>query len=330
MKICVIGLGSMGKRRIRDLLALGIETVVGVDINPERTSEVKRLFGIETHTNAEQVLGDRQCDAVVISTPPDLHAVYGQLAVEYGKPFFMEANVVAEGLPELAQLSRKAQVLAAPSCTMRFHPSVKTLKHQVERISPANIAAFSYVSGQYLPDWHPWEDYRRFYVAKRETGACREIVPFELNWLTWLFGAVTAVQAIKTKRTQLEIDIDDIYVLGLTFSSGVVGSLEVNVISRIPERSFRAISEEWHLIWNWMDQEVKIYNAQTATWQVYPESVGFKKYNLESMYYDEMQAFVEAVRGERNWPFSLEAELQLLDTLLQADRCAEATRLSNS
>lgn len=319
MNICVIGLGSMGKRRIRDLLALGIEKIVGIDLNPERCSETNRLFGIETLFDAENTVFD-DYDAVVISTPPDMHAVYGKLAANAGKPFFMEANVVQNGLPELASLCKSQKILAAPSCTMRFHPSIKLLKQLMEQISPQAIAAFSYVSGQYLPDWHPYEDYRCFYAAKRETGACREIVPFELNWLTWLFGEVTEVNAIKAKRTKLQVDIDDIYILTLAFSSGVVGSLEVNVISRIPERYFRAIGEGVHIIWNWMDQEVKVYNAATESWKIHPETTGFKKYDLEDMYYDEMQAFVKAVAGQGEYGYTLREELKILQTVYRANQ----------
>src|SRR5436190_1017169 len=70
--------------------------------------------------------------------------------------------------------------------------------------------AFTHHVGQYLPDWHPWEDYRTFYVSRRATGAAREIVLFELNWLSSLFGPVTAVTGMKAKLSSLEADIDDI------------------------------------------------------------------------------------------------------------------------
>jgi predicted dehydrogenase len=312
----------MGKRRIRDLLALGIQQVVGVDLNPERRAETNRLFGIETRANAESALSAVKCDAVVISTPPDLHTIYGEVSVKAGIPFFMEANVVQTGLAELAELCKTHRILAAPSCSMRFHPSVKVIKQFVEQVTPQEIAAFSYVSGQYLPDWHPWEDYRQFYVANKETGACREIVPFELNWLTWLFGDVITINTVKAKRTRIEVDIEDIYLLSLTFQTGVVGSLEVNVISRIPERAFRAIGEKHYLIWNWMDQQVQIYDAVADSWRINREAPGFKNYNLETMYFDEMQNFVKAVRGECEYGFSIEEELKILDTLSRAERTA--------
>jgi predicted dehydrogenase len=325
MKICVIGLGSMGKRRIRHLLALGVATVVGVDVNPERRAEAVRVFDIDVSADAGEAIAAMDYDAVVISTPPDLHAVHGNLAAHAGKPFFMEANVVREGLPELAAFCKTRRIMAASSCSMRFHPSVKLLKRVVDQVSPRQIAAFSYVCGQYLPDWHPYEDYRRFYVARRETGACREIVPFELTWLNWLFGEVTAVCGVKAKRTGLEIDGDDIYMLNLTFDSGVVGSLEVNVISRIPERHFRAIGERLHIIWNWADQEVKVYDATAEAWKIYSETSGFAKFNLEDIYYEEMKTFIQAVRGETEYGYGLAEELKILETLYRAEQMTGET-----
>lgn len=323
MNICVIGLGSMGKRRIRDLSAIGIDKIVGVDTNPERCMEANRIFGIEVFSDAREAISCIDCNAVVISTSPEAHPVYGRFAADAGIPFFMEANVTQEGLPELVTVCKNQGILAAPSCTMRFHPSVQLLKKVIEQISPQEVASFSYVCGQYLPDWHPYEDYRRFYVANKDTGACREIVPFELIWLTWIFGQVTDVFAVKAKRTRLDVNIDDIYLLTMIFSTGVIGSLEVNIISRIPERHFRAIGEGYHIIWNWDDQKVKVYDGTEKSWKVYPETPGFKKYNLELMYFDEMKAFIQAVKGEKKYGYELEEELKTLQILYRAERMAE-------
>ena len=44
--------------------------------------------------------------------------------------------------------------------------------------------------GHFLPNWHPWEDYRKFYASKKETGAAREVVPFELIWIIALFSKI--------------------------------------------------------------------------------------------------------------------------------------------
>ena len=47
MKVLVIGLGSMGKRRIRNLQALGVRDIIGFDQNKKIAVEAKKLYGIK-------------------------------------------------------------------------------------------------------------------------------------------------------------------------------------------------------------------------------------------------------------------------------------------
>ena len=78
LKILVIGLGSMGKRRIRLLKAINSSIVVyGVDKDNERCIQVSNEYKIKTYTNLSDVLYgmDIKPDAAIISTSPLSHAV---------------------------------------------------------------------------------------------------------------------------------------------------------------------------------------------------------------------------------------------------------------
>ena len=79
MKIGVVGLGSMGKRRVRDLLDLGAD-VVGFDVRDDRCTQGRDMFGIATRESFAGLLAERP-RAIVISTPPDVHARYYELTV---------------------------------------------------------------------------------------------------------------------------------------------------------------------------------------------------------------------------------------------------------
>ena len=67
-----------------------------------------------------------------------------------------------------------------------FHPLFKKLKEEVDRLGYHSINTVIYHYGGYLPSWHPWESYPEFYAGKKKTNAAREMVPFELQALTWL------------------------------------------------------------------------------------------------------------------------------------------------
>ena len=122
MKFLVIGLGSMGKRRIRNLQYLKAGEIFGFDPRQERREEVIQRYGIKVCATFEAAL-KLNPDALIISTPPDLHMSYALLSARAGKHFFTEASVVPHGMKELIELCRNGGFVAAPSCTCLLYTS---------------------------------------------------------------------------------------------------------------------------------------------------------------------------------------------------------------
>ena len=75
MNICVIGLGSMGKRRIRLLKNISeVKNVYGVDSQEDRRQYTHKELGIDCYQSLSEVLQEKHVDGVVISTPPLTHS----------------------------------------------------------------------------------------------------------------------------------------------------------------------------------------------------------------------------------------------------------------
>jgi predicted dehydrogenase len=184
--------------------------------------------------------------------------------------------------------------------------------------------------GQYLPDWHPWEDYRTFYVARRETGAAREIVPFELNWLTYLFGPVTEVNCFRDKLSSLEVDIDDAYSTLVGFESGVQASMVIEVISRPAIRRARIVGEDGTLVWDWNERVVREWGAGASEWVEHPDPPPVAgpggEWVSENMYIEEMRGYLDAIAGVRPWPLSLEEDERLLEVVAQMEAASDEMR----
>jgi predicted dehydrogenase len=326
MHFLIVGLGSMGKRRVRNLQHLKAGKITGFDPREDRRKEAEERYGINTHGDFEEALGENP-DVLIISTPPDLHMPYMKAAATANKHFFCEASVVDDGLDELIKLCESKNIIAAPSSTMRFNPSVKRIKKLVDEGSMGKPLALTYHSGQYLPDWHPYEDYRTFYVARRATGGCREIVPFELSWLTWVLGDVTTISSLKDRVSELEVDIDDTYQMILRFDEGVLGHLLVDVIARPAFRSFRLLGSDGVITWSWDDRQVRLYQAGTKEWTVFdePEPPPEPGYIAsEGMYIDEMRHLINAIEGNETYTYSLADDKRVLDTLYAAERSSDS------
>jgi len=325
MKLLVLGLGSMGKRRIRNLQSLSSNEILGFDVRADRRQESEQKYGIRTVNTFEDALRE-DVDAFIISTPPETHVKYATAAVERNKPFLMEATVVAEGLEELNRKCKEKNLVAAPSCTMRFHPAVKIMKKLLDEGAIGRVLAFTHHCGNYLPDWHPYEDYRSFYAARRQTGAAKEMVPFELVWLTWILGDISEISCLKGKTSSLDADIDDVYQLLLRFANGALGNMLVDVVSRDSVRSTRIVGEKGTIQWSWPANLVRFYKASDGAWEeVHVDEGEPEKYYKagEKMYIEEMNCFLRAVKREGPYIHSFDDDIRVLNLLAAAERSSK-------
>ena len=100
---------------------------------------------------------------------------------------------------------------------------------------------YTYHVGQYLPDWHPWESYKDFFVGNKETNGCREILAIEMPWIVHIFGEIESVIYSKSRITELDIEFEDVYMLIINHKNGTIGSLIVDVVACEPVRDLRII-----------------------------------------------------------------------------------------
>jgi predicted dehydrogenase len=327
MNYLVIGLGSMGKRRIRNLQALGVGKVAGFDPRKDRRQDSEEKYGIPVFDNLETAVQMFRPQAFVISTPPDLHMQYAYYGFEHEISCFIEASVVdAEKIKRLADKIKCTNVIMAPSCTMRFYPGPRKIKELVDAKVIGKILNINYQTGQYLPDWHPWEKIQDYYVSKRETGGAREIVPFELTWLNDIFGDPTALACVKAKLTNMPADIDDIYHCLLRYDDSVVANLTVDVISRPKAtRHMRILGSDGEIVFDADANCVRYISTSMNDWKVFKLDIGTveRQYiNPEEPYITEMKYFVTAVqtKDQSQFPNSLDDDCRVLKTLINLEQ----------
>ncbi|MCW5697431.1 MAG: Gfo/Idh/MocA family oxidoreductase [Bauldia sp.] len=327
MKVLVIGLGSMGLRRIGNLRRQGRPMEIhAVDPRPERGERAAGRFPVTVHPTLADALRIGP-DAALVCTPPLAHMPVMTVLVGEKVPFLVEASVVDDGLAGIIEATRRSGLVALPSCTMRFHPAISAIRRLLveERYLGEDLAgcAFNYHMGQYLPDWHPHEDVAAFYVGNRETSGSREMVCFENVWLSWLFGPPTAVACLADKKTAIDADIEDVFQLLLRYGSGASGSMMIDVISRVPYRSLRIASESGIIEWSARENVLRCYSAGRKAWTdltaVADEDYRGGNFSGEEMYDREIAAFLAALDGDADaFPYSFEEDRLILSLLRRA------------
>lgn len=317
----------MGKRRIRNLQTLSYKDIVGFDVRQDRCQEAHEKYGIKIVDDLNEAI--KKVDAVIISTPPNSHRIdIVSTAVENGKPCFMELNVFDWGINKVAQMAKEADVLVAPSCTLRYYSTVKKMKKIIESHELGKPLAFTCHAGQYLLNWHPWEGLN-FYMSDKQMGGALEVASFDLVWITWLFGYPVWQHGTLDKVSDLEADIYDICHLIMGFEPKIIGHLMTDVVSRVNERVARIFCEEGVIIWDW-GEGLRIATAckDANLWHKYSprESLvqeGYSNKIKEEPYIEEISTFINAAKGETEYPYTLEEvekRLRILEILKEAQK----------
>ncbi len=333
MRFLVIGLGSMGKRRVRNLIALGHkDNIAGFDLREDRRIEAKK-YEIDIFDDFEKAMNEFKPNAFLISTPPNLHMHYAYIAEQNDIHCFIEASVVdAEKILELSNRIKNKKILMAPSCTMRYYPMPTKIKELINNRIIGKVLNYNYQTGQYLPDWHPWEKIEDFYVSNPDTGGCREIVPFELTWLNDIFGNSKPLACVRKKLTNINADIDDIYHCILEYPNNIIGNLTVEVVSRPKAtREIRILGTEGEIVYSADNNELKYINLQMNDWRRINFDIGTVEsgyINPEEPYINEVKAYIDAIEkvlnGENStYPNTLEDDYKILQTLYKLEEISE-------
>jgi len=314
----VVGLGSMGKRRIRNLTVLGYSDIIGFDPRSDRRKESEKKYGIQTFSSIVNAIKNSP-DAMIISTPPDLHTKYAKIAIKNKIHFFTEVNLISKEISDILKRLSSSKIVGVPSCTMLFHPVIIKLKKLLQTQTIGKVLFIDHHFGHYLPDWHPWEDYRKFYVSKKSTGGAREIVPFELVWIKSIFPKIKSVSANVKKISNLDVKIDDIYQIMLEMQSKTLCNLTVDVITQPSIKETKIVGEKGVLICNYATGEIKI--GKNEKWAVQKMKMGkvapgYKgNTGQESLYEDEMKSFINSIKKKQKYPHSFKDELEILQIL---------------
>lgn len=319
MNFLVVGLGSMGKRRIR-LLQNNLKTIniFGVDTNTERANDVQNEFGIAIFESIPNAIDTVKFDAALICTSPVTHENIILECLKYNLNVFTEINLINDYYDKVTDLADKRNLKLYLSSTFLKRKEIQFIR---DKCLNQDIT-YRYHAGQYLPDWHPWESYKDYFVSNKLTNACREILAIELPWLISCFGNVEDTKVFKTKISSLEIDYDDTYQLLLRHSSGVIGNLTVNVVSRVPKRDFEVIGENCQLSWDGTPNGLYVFEhkskamTQVELYATHEHLEFYTKSIVEDAYLEELKEFVRYLNGDEFTPeYSFAQDYKVIEVI---------------
>ncbi len=270
-----------------------------------------------------------QPDAVVVSNPTALHLEVAIPAVEQGCHLLLEKPVShsLEGLDVLRQAAEKSRSRILVGFQFRYHPALRKAADLIDEQVVGRPVSFSAHWGEYLPNWHPWEDYRKSYSARQDLGGGVVLtLTHPLDYLHWLFGPVERIWAFAGQFSDLELDVVDTAVVGMAFENRVVGSLQLNYLQRPPHHHLEIVCSGGTIRWEQDGNGLEVYSADNGTWQIYPLPERFER---DLMFRQQMRHFLQVVRGEADPFCTLSDGITALEMALAVHRSGETGRISS-
>jgi predicted dehydrogenase len=317
----VLGCGSIGKRHIGNLLACEAGEVLALDVRADRRKEIQSQFGIDTLENLDKAW---ECgpQVVLITVPTSLHVSLALKAAERGCQLFIEKPLAnhLEGVEQLLSAVRKRDLITLVGCNLRFHPGLMQVKRLLEQRSIGRVVAARVEVGQYLPDWHPQEDYRHGYSARRALGGGVILDAIhELDYIRWMLGEIVTVACFSGKLSCLEIDTEDTAAILLRFADGAIGEVHLDYVQRAYSRSCHIIGDEGTIRWDYAAGRVSYYSAAARQWQAFtnPET-----WQANDMYRDEMRHFLRCLAREEQPALDVFEGARVLQVALAAKESA--------
>lgn len=294
MDVIVAGLGSMGKRRIRLLKQLYPSyQVVGVDTSEDRRLTCEAEFGIVCYESirgafAGEPYVPEAIRAGFVCNPPLAHADTIHALLEYGCHVFTEINLVSAGYERNIRLAAQKGLTLFLSSTLNYRRDIREIQAQLASL---NIdTAYIYHVGQYLPDWHPWESYKDFFVAEKKTNGVRELMGIDLPWIYKAFGNISEIIVRGGNVSGLDLGYPDIFFVVLTHESGHKGMVCFDVAARTAVRRLEVMGENLHILWDGM---------RDASYS-------------EAAYTEEIQYFFGAIAGGKDPLYTFEDDYKVV------------------
>lgn len=320
MKTLVVGCGSIGARHARLLVKLNGSANVGVfDLDKSRVEKFASEYSVSGYTNLEEALKDRYTEAI-IAVPNNLHIPIAQKLAGHGLHLLIEKPLSAslDGIDELIKLCDERNLHVLVGYTMRFHPAIQKIKELISEKAVGEIYGIKAQFGYYLLNWHPWEDYRRGYSARKDLGGGVILdSSHELDYLSWIFGIPQEVFCYSDHYSKLEIDTEDLAEILLKYN-GFITEVRLDYLNRTYRRTCEITGETGTITWDFTKNEIKIFNASNNEWRLIPF-----KFEIDDMYIRQLQQFEKHILGEKSdVPTAREAK-RVLELALYAKESAK-------
>lgn len=316
LRVAVVGYGSIGRRHCDNLGRLGVSRRIVVrraeSSNPAFTPPPD-----VTVVHSVPAAIEHGLDLAIVCNPTSQHVPSTLEFVAAGVPVLIE-KPLAHRLADAERLLvavRQEGAWAAMAYAMRYHPAYARAR---ECLQSGRLGRVLYAKAwfeTYLPDWHPWEDYRQSYAARRDLGGgVLPTLDHEIDFLNWCLGAPLAAGGKIARSGAIEIDAGDVAALSIEYGGNLLATVLLSLCRRPLSRGFEFIGSDAMLHYDFDSTRLTLQSSQSSASEVLWDG---SAYDFNELYLEMLSDVLSALDGGRATPISLESGVETLKVIEQ-------------
>jgi len=323
MRGLIVGLGSIGCRHARNLHDMGVEELAVL-----RTRHSKPPAdappNLKVFTNTAEAMAASP-DFVVIANPSSLHFGIMKAAVTAGCHVYVEKPVSTslEGLIGLSAQANAKNLKIMVGCQRRFHPISQQIKTWLADGKIGKTISVQMDSGEYLVDWHPWEDYRQGYAARKDLGGGVVLTQIhDLDLIYWWFGRIERVFGLGGQLTPLTLDVTDTALVTMMSQTGIPIQLRTDYWRKPHIQEVSIVGTEGSIQADFISGSVSLIDRSEKI-----NHLVFSDFDRNSMFRDAMKGFISAIKKDANPPITLNDGIDVLHLALAIESSISLSRV---
>ena len=297
-KILIVGLGSIGKRHLNNFSKY-CKFIDVCDSRSDRLKDIREKFKVRnTFKDFNEAFKINKYDAVLICTPPSSHLKIAKIATKNKCSLFIEKplGINVSGWKNISNQCKKNKIVNYVAYCHRFIPYTNFFKKLIiNKKIIGKIFSGHLRWASYLPSWHPYEDYRKFYMSSKKLGGGALLDDSHgIDLIRYLLGDVKSVFGKVCNLSDLKMNSDDSVHGLINLKNKILITMSFELYETSPEISLKLTGSKGSIKWDRVKNLIEVYSKEKNKTKAFQ----FDLKNLMSMYDLQTKYFIDLLNGK--------------------------------
>jgi predicted dehydrogenase len=289
--ILIIGLGSIGKRHLNNLVYLGYKNIIIVSKSDVIATEYKQFA---VYTDTQKAIAENSISHGFICTPTACHIDDLKVLLENNIANIYLEKPISHSLTQLDEISNltyKCKRLVV-GYDLHFDPGLIKIKKRLNGNQMGTLFSINAIVGQYLPDWRPNQDYLKGMSARIDKGGGVMLdLVHEFDYVRWLVGKPKKIACVFQNNPNLAIETEDVADVLIHFEGNSSGTIHLDYHQKKLVRNCMITCEKGTIFWDLTKCEVKIIRYEQED-----EMFSYVGFERNQRYIDCIKAFLDETK----------------------------------